>query len=55
MVLQKELKTAPFGEAWDEYCRIYGIHPHSVVDVHRVHRGVPRRGEHAALDAVRHY
>ena len=55
MVLQEELKTAPFGEAWDEYCRIYGIYPHSVADVHRVHRGLPRRGERAALDAVRHY
>ena len=25
MVLQEELKTAPFGEVWDEYCRICGV------------------------------
>ena len=24
MVLQEELKTAPFGEVWDEYCRQCG-------------------------------
>ena len=24
MVLQEELKTAPFGEVWDEYCRVCG-------------------------------
>ena len=22
MVMQEELKTLPFGEVWDEYCRI---------------------------------
>ena len=25
MVLQEELKTAPFGEIWDEYCRVCGV------------------------------
>ena len=25
MVLQEELKTAPFGEVWDEYCRQCGV------------------------------
>ena len=25
MVLQEELKTAPFGEIWDEYCRRSGV------------------------------
>ena len=25
MVLQEELKTAPFGEVWDEYCRRCGV------------------------------
>ena len=25
MVLQEELKTAPFGEIWDEYCRQCGV------------------------------
>lgn len=25
MVLQEELKTAPFGEIWDEYCRSCGV------------------------------
>lgn len=25
MVLQDELKTAPFGEVWDEYCRQCGV------------------------------
>ena len=25
MVLQEELKTAPFGEVWDEYCRRSGV------------------------------
>ena len=25
MVLQEELKTAPFGEVWDEYCRVSGV------------------------------
>lgn len=25
MVLQEELKTAPFGEVWDEYCRVCGV------------------------------
>ena len=25
MVLQEELKTAPFGAVWGEYCRIYGV------------------------------
>ena len=24
MVVQEELKTAPFGEIWDEYCRRCG-------------------------------
>ena len=24
MVLQEELKTAPFWEVWDEYCRVCG-------------------------------
>ena len=25
MVVQEELKTAPFGEIWDEYCRQCGV------------------------------
>ena len=24
MVLQEEMKTMPFGEIWDEYCRVCG-------------------------------
>ena len=24
MVIQEELKTLPFGDVWDEYCRICG-------------------------------
>lgn len=24
MVLQEELKTMPFGEVWEEYCRVCG-------------------------------
>ena len=24
MVLQEDLKTAPFGDVWDEYCRRQG-------------------------------
>ena len=25
MVMQEELKTMPFGEIWDEYCRQCGV------------------------------
>ena len=25
MVVQEELKTMPFGEIWNEYCRVCGV------------------------------